>query len=126
MKYEIREQEIVRVEDNKTVATIEDGEVKPTAPAYYKIKDELEALLEGGCDTQPAIEEEAVSDSSGEKEARSEVDKASTEAGEAPVKTRQLGSKTPGYPTWLHKTDPELAKKTYEGRNVPEYEALIK
>ena len=44
-QYEVKENEIYRTKDNKKVADIVDGEVKPTAPAYYKIKEELDQVV---------------------------------------------------------------------------------
>jgi len=38
---------ILRVKDDKHLATVEDGKIKPTAPAYYRIKEKLEEFAFG-------------------------------------------------------------------------------
>lgn len=61
-KYRKDGDKIYRIEDEKHVADIKDGEVVPTAPAYYKIKETLEEIAtvpeRHSSDEQPDIEDE--------------------------------------------------------------------
>ena len=45
MKYIVKDTQIIRIEDDKHVADIVAGKITPTAPAYYKVMDELEAAV---------------------------------------------------------------------------------
>jgi hypothetical protein len=139
-------------EDGKIVANIVDGEIKPTAPVYYKHMDELRKVAFGPTqedDTSPeqVAEEEGfeVIDNEGESEWESRVrgfeefEKGTWErlTYEAVMKVKKIddwgddpepemsgkwGWKTPGYISWLYRTDPEKASKLYEGKGLPEYE----
>tara|TARA_R100001463_G_scaffold10301_11_gene30240 strand:- start:1512 stop:1979 length:468 start_codon:yes stop_codon:yes gene_type:complete len=55
MEYRKEGAEIIRVKDDKIVATIQDGKVTPTAPVYYKQIDVLNAVAAG--EDTPAVEE---------------------------------------------------------------------
>jgi hypothetical protein len=43
--YRLTEDGIARVSDGKLVATIEEGEIKPTAPTFHRLKAELKKFM---------------------------------------------------------------------------------
>ncbi len=130
MKYKREEQTIVREKDGKVVANIDGDEITPTAPVYYKFMDEFKRLCEPEVVVTPTLEK--VSDIADEQPTPEEVGEqieaanAVTDDDPEPPKTARQGTKTPGYPSWVFRNDPALAKKYYEGKNVQEYENLIK
>ena len=134
MKYQLKENTIIKP-DGKVVATIEGGEIKPTAPVYYKFMDEFKLLLNDQDETQETrdedisaeIDEETSEDLADEQLDHDQVAEMIEKANSGePKRTPELGDRTPGYPTWLHKTNPEQAAKQYKGRIVPEYEEALK
>lgn len=44
-KYRLTEDGIIRANDGKLVATLEGGEMKPTAPGFHRLKDELKEFM---------------------------------------------------------------------------------
>jgi len=143
MKYQLKENTIIKP-DGKVVANIEGGEIKPTAPVYYKFMDEFKLLLnyqegttiEPNRDETPEASDEGISAEIDEETSEDLADEQldhdqvaemieKDNSGE-PKRTPELGDRTPGYPTWLHKTNPEQAAKQYNGRIVPEYEEALK
>lgn len=127
MKYQRQEDAIVRVKDGKVVANIEGGEAKPTAPVYYKFMDEFQLLLsqEQGSpmETSNTAQGSDLAEDQPDADEVAEMIEKENDPDAEPVKSRRFGDKTYGYPTWLHKTDPEEAAKRYKGRDIPEYEA---
>mgnify|MGYP003631878132 CR=1 FL=1 len=96
---------IVRLKDTKVVARLKDGKIVPTAPVYYRLMDQFLKVC-------GHIKEEVVEEKTDELI--------------EPVKSKKFGPYTYGYPTWLHRTNPERAKEIYKGKLIPEYEALTK
>lgn len=144
--YKLDGDKFIRIKDDKHVANLVDGEIKATAPAYGRaeVVENLKEILSeselsatdvtyvespteewpkpigqesGLAEDQPSAEEVA--------EQIEAANKAEAGGLVEPVRTLHQGDRTPGYPTWLHKTDPGRAKKHYEGKRCAEYEALI-
>lgn len=120
MKYELKGDEIL-TEKGKVAANIVDGEIKPTAPVYYKAMEAFKALL----GQEP--ESDLAEDQPSPEEVAEEIEEANNtfDRLNPPEMDPYQGDTTPGYPTWLHKTDPEQAAKQFKGRNIIEYETLI-
>lgn len=134
--------EIKRTKDDKTVAKVIGGEVKPTAPAYYKIKGELDEFWQGHLNA-PRVdrfgeltenapesrEDDRPFDPAGPGEAPKFVEEPAEYKAEKPSKLYGmpkvdpfLGDLTPDFIVWLTKTDPEEAERRYGGTDNEVYE----
>ena len=98
---------IERVKDGKRVADVTADGIKPSAPAYYKIMDKLEKLVDGDSPAEEPAKVEASSDT-------------------PPAMDAILGDRTPEFVVWLSEKDPEEAKSRYEGKGIPAYDNLTK
>jgi hypothetical protein len=132
---------IERIKDGKRVADVSGTDINPTAPVYYKIMSELEAIVAAGlldnaaivapADPEQVPMEEAVKDKAKFKEVLSGAvpSKAPpvkiTYAKDSPMPpiNPTFGDRTPEFVEWLTATNPKEAAKRYKGKNVPAYEA---
>ena len=101
---------VARIEDNKVMATIVDGEIQPTAPSYHKHKEEFAALL------AEHVKASEAEQSSNEQEAESEAE----EETEQDTPEDEEPEESPASITDFPPVDPALAGlKGINGEPVP-------
>lgn len=137
---------VIRTTDGKLMATVQDGQIKPSAPKFHQFKEEFaELLAEHERATSPMITDDNRSIADNEDPLRfthpyGDMPKPFTRpgtkyAGPYVVESvspkppdncnKMLGDICPIFISWLFLKDRAEADKRYAGRNLEAYEALI-